>query len=51
MLSVFALPLRWDIADPKKDSQYEKEAIVRRYTTELVRRNFIGPAIVSLRPE
>eukprot|EP00270_Netrium_digitus_P012616 TRINITY_DN4119_c0_g1_i1.p1 TRINITY_DN4119_c0_g1~~TRINITY_DN4119_c0_g1_i1.p1 ORF type:complete len:506 (+),score=121.87 TRINITY_DN4119_c0_g1_i1:43-1560(+) len=31
--------------DPKKYSSYEKEAIIRRYTTELVKRNFIGPAI------
>eukprot|EP00475_Leptophrys_vorax_P005916 TRINITY_DN13590_c0_g1_i5.p1 TRINITY_DN13590_c0_g1~~TRINITY_DN13590_c0_g1_i5.p1 ORF type:complete len:456 (-),score=37.56 TRINITY_DN13590_c0_g1_i5:303-1670(-) len=31
--------------DPKKYSALEKEAIVRRYTTELVKKNFIGPAI------
>ncbi|CAI7794023.1 unnamed protein product [Closterium sp. NIES-53] len=33
--------------DPKKYTMQEKEAIVRRYTTELVRKNFIGPSIVS----
>ncbi|CAI5489210.1 unnamed protein product, partial [Closterium sp. Naga37s-1] len=31
--------------DPKKYSSFEKEAIIRRYTTELVKKNFIGPAI------
>ncbi|CAI5470918.1 unnamed protein product [Closterium sp. Yama58-4] len=31
--------------DPKKYTMQEKEAIVRRYTTELVRKNFIGPSI------
>lgn len=31
--------------DPKKYSVFEKEAIIRRYTAELVKKNFIGPAI------
>eukprot|EP00850_Spirogloea_muscicola_P019344 SM000188S03839 [mRNA] locus=s188:140256:145098:- [translate_table: standard] len=31
--------------DPKKYSAYEKEAIIRRYTSELVKKNFIGPAV------
>lgn len=34
-------------ADPTKYSANEKEAIIRRYTSELVRKNFIGPSIVS----
>lgn len=36
------------LADPKKYTIYEKEAIIRRYTAELVKKNFIGPALVSL---
>ncbi|KAG0579860.1 hypothetical protein M758_4G130600 [Ceratodon purpureus] len=31
--------------DPTKYSMNEKEAIIRRYTSELVRKNFIGPSI------
>ncbi|XP_024527456.1 glutamate dehydrogenase, mitochondrial [Selaginella moellendorffii] len=31
--------------DPAKYSTGEKEAIIRRYTSELVKKNFIGPAI------
>ncbi|KAG0590513.1 hypothetical protein M758_1G111900 [Ceratodon purpureus] len=31
--------------DPTKYSANEKEAIIRRYTSELVRKNFIGPSI------
>eukprot|EP00243_Klebsormidium_subtile_P008114 TRINITY_DN3753_c0_g1_i2.p1 TRINITY_DN3753_c0_g1~~TRINITY_DN3753_c0_g1_i2.p1 ORF type:complete len:405 (-),score=143.36 TRINITY_DN3753_c0_g1_i2:820-1983(-) len=31
--------------DPKKYTIYEKEAIIRRYTAELVKKNFIGPAL------
>ena len=38
--------LWWSVTDPKKYSPYEKEAIIRRYTSELVKKNFIGPAIV-----
>jgi glutamate dehydrogenase (NAD(P)+) len=33
--------------DPTKYSTNEKEAIIRRYTSELVKKNFIGPSIVS----
>lgn len=36
------------LPDPKKYTIYEKEAIIRRYTAELVKKNFIGPALVSL---
>lgn len=35
------------VADPTKYSANEKEAIIRRYTSELVKKNFIGPSIVS----
>jgi hypothetical protein len=35
------------VVDPTKYSTNEKEAIIRRYTSELVRKNFIGPSIVS----
>lgn len=31
--------------DPRKYSTYEKEAVVRRYVYELIKKNFIGPAI------
>lgn len=31
--------------DPRKYSAYEKEAVVRRYVYELIKKNFIGPAI------
>ncbi|CAM6047681.1 unnamed protein product [Sphagnum compactum] len=31
--------------DPTKYSTNEKEAIIRRYTSELVKKNFIGPSI------
>lgn len=33
-------------ADPTKYSANEKESIIRRYTSELVRKSFIGPSIV-----
>lgn len=35
-------------ADPTKYSTNEKEAIIRRYTSELVKKNFIGPSIVCV---
>ncbi|KAL3701431.1 hypothetical protein R1sor_019453 [Riccia sorocarpa] len=31
--------------DPTKYNIYEKESIIRRYTSELVKKNFIGPAL------
>lgn len=34
-------------SDPSKYTMNEKEAIIRRYTSELVKKNFIGPSIVS----
>lgn len=34
-------------SDPSKYTINEKEAIIRRYTSELVKKNFIGPSIVS----
>ena len=37
--------------DPKKYSQHELERIVRRYTLELYKKNFIGPAVDSLGPD
>lgn len=37
--------------DPRKYSGEELQRIVRRYTTELTRKNFIGPAVDVLAPD
>ena len=37
--------------DPKKYSKNELERVTRRYTLELIKKGFIGPAIDSLGPD
>lgn len=37
--------------NPKKYSEFELQKIVRRYTSELIKKNFIGPGIDVLAPD